>query len=317
MKFSLATLALLAEGAQNGKGGKHGGIEMGGDNERWVWDTPKCLSNSADCSQTIELTDLSGEIKFNAEDYVNFKNSLYTISLPGRHIQLQFDQDHDFGMEFHKQCGFDRLQIFTGNAATFDKTNRIARFCGPKKGSKPFDGSGKLKEVDGVMPMWDEELNTMSSDVLIGLDLDQDFDGYSGFTLKYTSFAIVPPVLDTFQKTAKWNEETIKSMVNLLEWKNPKAAQKSINSYFANVYKRASIPNQKCNKKWEAPVSGDLQSWMKEDFAMSMDASMDNVTSFMNKQNFLMLEYVGSCKGAAGWPRKYQSIIRKLRNNLK
>lgn len=174
MKFSLATLALFgAEAAKNGKGGKHGGVDMGGDNDRWVWDTPKCLTNEKDCSQTIELKKWSGEIKFEAEDYVNFKNTLVTINVPGRHIELLFDQDHEFGMEYHKQCGYDRLQIFTGTAANFDKTNRIARFCGPKKGDKPYDGSGKLKEVDGVLSMWDTKLDTLSSDVIIGIDFDQ------------------------------------------------------------------------------------------------------------------------------------------------
>jgi len=39
-------------------------------------------------------------------------------------------------------CGYDRLHIFTGSIKNFEKTNRIARFCGPKIKSwtKPFDG---------------------------------------------------------------------------------------------------------------------------------------------------------------------------------
>lgn len=315
MKFSLATLALLGvEGGKGGKGGKHGGVDMGGNNDRWVWDTPKCLSNSKDCSQTIELNKWSGEIKFEAEDYVNFKNTLVTINIPGRHIELQFDQDHEFGMEYHKQCGYDRLQIFTGTAATFDKTNRIARWCGPKKGNKPYDGSGKLKEVDGVLSMWDTKLDTLSSDVIIGIDFDQDFDGYSGFTLKYTSYDIIPPTLNTFQLATAWNLEKIQSIIDLLDWKNVKGAKKAVNNYFANVNKRASQPNQKCNKKWEDEVTDAMQEMMKK--AFYMNASFETIVWIMEMQTGLMKEYVGKCKQAKGWPKKRDNILKKLNKNL-
>ena len=44
-------------------------------------------------------------------------------------------------MEWHEMCGYDRLHIFTGSIKNFEKTNRIARFCGPKAPwTKPFDG---------------------------------------------------------------------------------------------------------------------------------------------------------------------------------
>ena len=92
---------------------------------------------------------------------------------PNRRVHLQFDQDAGFGLEWHRQCGFDKVHIFRGNADNFVETNRIARFCGPKSGSAPFDGSGKLKAVDGSQPMWDTAFNTRSSEILVGIDLDQ------------------------------------------------------------------------------------------------------------------------------------------------
>ena len=86
-------------------------------------------------------------------------------------------------------CGYDKLHIFRGNRDNFQKTNRIARFCGPKGDSdKPFDGSGrafvyvclvllkysgKLMPVDDVQPMWDTPVNAQSNEVIVAIDLDQ------------------------------------------------------------------------------------------------------------------------------------------------
>ena len=59
-----------------------------------------------------------------------------------KQILLQFDKSYGFEMEWHEQCGYDRLHIFTGSIEDFQSTNRIARFCGPKvkAWTKPFDG---------------------------------------------------------------------------------------------------------------------------------------------------------------------------------
>ena len=107
-------------------------------------------------------------------------------------------------MEWHEMCGYDRLHIFTGSIKNFEKTNRIARFCGPKAPwTKPFDGlqpnlfrqkisyilgARKLRnlEVDGVreLAMWDKPYETMTNQVIIAFDLDDDFSHLKGFKLK-------------------------------------------------------------------------------------------------------------------------------------
>ena len=76
-------------------------------------------------------------------------------------------------MEFHNKCGYDKLHIFKGNVTDFEQTNRIARFCGPKTGDKPWDGSRKIKEINGELAMWDSPYNTFSSQVIVAVDLDQ------------------------------------------------------------------------------------------------------------------------------------------------
>ena len=81
-------------------------------------------------------------------------------------------------MEYHNKCGYDKLHIFRGNLKTFDQTNRIARFCGPKQNgnnghSKPYDGANKVYETAGVLPMWDEAFDTGSNEVIVAVDFDQ------------------------------------------------------------------------------------------------------------------------------------------------
>ena len=67
---------------------------------------------------------------------------MLTFSKANKHIVLQFDKEYGFSMEWHEQCGYDKLHIFTGSVKNFEKANRIARFCGPKikTWTKPFDG---------------------------------------------------------------------------------------------------------------------------------------------------------------------------------
>ena len=96
-------------------------------------------------------------------------------------MKLKFDVDHEFQLEYHNKCGYDKLHIFRGNLETFDQTNRIARFCGPKQNgnnghSKPYDGANKVYETAGVLPMWDEAFNTGSQEVIVAVDFDQGKD---------------------------------------------------------------------------------------------------------------------------------------------
>ena len=97
---------------------------------------------------------------------------------------LKFDQSHEFGLEFHRKCGYDKLHLFKGNVAEFEPTNRIARFCGPRQNGKngktmPWDGSRKVKKRGGVLPMWDSEFDTDSNEVIVAVDFDQGKDQLS------------------------------------------------------------------------------------------------------------------------------------------
>ena len=74
MKLSLATLSLI-EAAKNGRGGKHGRIELS-DNDRFSWKVPKCIQNKdAYCTNETVLTDDQGSIVFDASNYKNLEVS--------------------------------------------------------------------------------------------------------------------------------------------------------------------------------------------------------------------------------------------------
>ena len=72
MKFSLATLALI-EAAKNGKGGKHGGVNMSTD--RFNWKVPKCIQNPDFCVAHEKETDFEGSIVIDQKNYKNFEVS--------------------------------------------------------------------------------------------------------------------------------------------------------------------------------------------------------------------------------------------------
>ena len=77
MKLSVATLSLI-EAAKNGRGGKHGNVDLG-DNERFQWKIPKCIQNKdLFCTSETVYTDQDSarSIVFDEDNYKNFEVSL-------------------------------------------------------------------------------------------------------------------------------------------------------------------------------------------------------------------------------------------------
>ena len=104
-------------------------------------DDPNC---KGDCVKTF--TSFSAEI--NVQDYESYVSCMWKIKLlPTRTIEFQFAGDFD--LEYHQQCGYDRVHIFSGSV---DGANdRQGRFCGPCDGGLPYDGCKRNVEVDGEM----------------------------------------------------------------------------------------------------------------------------------------------------------------------
>ena len=72
MKLALTSL-LFVEAAKNGKGGKHGGVDL--SNDRTSWQIPKCLSDPSLCTKYETVKQESGSIIINKEDYKNMNVS--------------------------------------------------------------------------------------------------------------------------------------------------------------------------------------------------------------------------------------------------
>ena len=101
---------------------------------------------SCDNNCNAHYTAKSGQIVVRANQYKNYQSCLWTIDVgTGNSIEFTFDKKAGFDVEFHHKCGYDKLHIFSGNMQ--GKPERVARFCGPKDGEKPFDGSGKILAV--------------------------------------------------------------------------------------------------------------------------------------------------------------------------
>ena len=76
MKLALTSLVLV-EAAKNGKGGKHGGVDLSGD--RTSWQIPKCLTDPNSCTVYTTLYSDSGSIIIDKNDYKNMNVSFYFL----------------------------------------------------------------------------------------------------------------------------------------------------------------------------------------------------------------------------------------------
>ena len=172
MKIPALLLGVVAAG-KGGRGGKHGNVDLEGT--RYNWKIPKCITSPEFCQEDKVVTARKGEIELKPEDYDNHRNVMYRIQLgDSRKIKLKFKQEAGFGMEWHRNCGYDKVHIFTGRADDFDNAQRIARFCGPKnEGGAPFDAAGNIRPVNGKMAMWDEWMDVGSGEIVVAIDLDQ------------------------------------------------------------------------------------------------------------------------------------------------
>jgi len=175
------------------RGGKHGRVEVNAPGDRLLLHYPICMTNPesplCDKSCVKHFTQPSGKI--HVRNYNSFMSCMWTIEVPaGSSISFKFEKRFD--LEFHHRCGYDRVHIFSG---TIDgETQRQGRFCGPKpSSSKPYDGSKRNVETNGVMPFWDTAYDIQSNTAIVGFDSDQTYVG-GGFTLSWNSHPVSGPV---------------------------------------------------------------------------------------------------------------------------
>lgn len=192
--FGLFVASALAESENwndvEKRKGKHGRVNLGEDGDRLLLHYPICMNYpdhsdcKAECRKTF--TDFSGRIEM--KDYESYTSCLWEIKLPATRT-IEFKFEGDFDLEYHYQCGYDRVHIFSG--AIDGDNQRQARFCGPNgPNSLPWDGSKRnVAGANGQLNFFSAPFDIQNNQAFVGFDADQSFVG-GGFTLVWNSHKI-------------------------------------------------------------------------------------------------------------------------------
>lgn len=306
--------------------GKHGRTEVS-KNDRWIWDYPLCMTvpNHSSCDNDCkgDFSSDSGEIVIKPKDYRNYLSCLWTINVnPNKKLILNFEKKAGFDVEYHKKCGYDRIHIFSGTIE--GDSVRHARFCGPKDGEKPYDGTGKIVETDGVLPFWDTPYDLGSNQAIIGFDVDQKFVG-QGFTLKWNSVPSDDYEIDfnnVFEAHQYLEEALTKQMETQLLFPKTKVKSKYQQKIQVILTKsKLAIENnpasdgekkRRCAKSEELSVTPEVVQQIKDVY----DARAATFRETTDAMIALLEEYLGVCKKAkVSWPKRLEKLAKGVEND--
>lgn len=278
---------------------------------------------SCDNNCNAHYTAKSGQIVVRANQYKNYQSCLWTIDVgTGNSIEFTFDKKAGFDVEFHHKCGYDKLHIFSGNMQ--GKPERVARFCGPKDGEKPFDGSGQIKETNGVMPFWDAAFDIKNSQAVIGFDVDQK-NVANGFVLKWNTVLgnnVIEIDFHNVFEAHEYLEETLKRKMLTIYFVKDGAKEK----YQAKIMKllekaHTAISNnpaskgskkRRCAKLETESVTPEVVQQIKDVYVSRNVGFTQTVEAMIN----LLAEYLGNCRRAnTSWPLKLEKLARGIIND--
>jgi len=325
--FALATFALAAKDPKwdrvAKRGGKHGRLHV--DNpgqDRLLLHYPICMTNreSPLCDKTCvkNFDQESGRIKI--KNYESFRSCLWTINVPATH-SISFQFVDDFNLEYHQRCGFDRVHIFSGGLD--GDTQRQGRFCGPKpNGNKPFDGSKRNVETNGVMPFWDIPFDIQSNKAIIGFDSDQSFVG-GGFTLVWNSHKIhdydFTYVFEAHEFVSIQAEYLFGSVMFGSD-KDKKKYKKKLEGKIIKASRRALSNNpgsqgdkrRKCAVSEQQPVSPAIVKAC-EALVGQVDDMTADFRDAMNILTMIINEYLDDCMQAGTkWPKRVSEFADEV-----
>jgi len=192
MKLSTAFHMALVH-AYGGEGSDNKVKSLGMSEIRYIYDTPICQS----VQQCRGQNGCDGRV-YRARkgiiavvDYENGFNCLWEIKgAPGTKIRIEIEQTGEtFGIENHRACGFDRLNIQNGARDENGEFGKYGRFCSNKHDSgKVHNALTAFNSFNGVKIQnaeWQAgavELDT--NHLQIGFDTDNQGTG-KGFTINY------------------------------------------------------------------------------------------------------------------------------------
>lgn len=307
-----ATAAVASDAAWNEvnrRQGKHGRVNLGDDNDRLLLHHPICMTYPDDqkCKSECQETFTANSGRISISDYESFTSCLWQIKLPPtRTITLQFVDDFD--LEYHYQCGYDRVHIFSGSV---DGDNqRQGRFCGPRGSDNlPWDGSGRNVAVNGEMNFFSAPYDIRNNNAIIGFDADQSLIG-GGFTLVWNSHKLYDYDFTDVFEAHEFVTTTAQFLFDNVQFDSPREKRvysKQLAGRIIEASHRAlsnnpgsSGPKQRrCAKSQDESVSNETVQIMKDLY----DNDQADFRDAMAAMEALITEFLGNCRvGGQKWP---------------
>jgi len=303
------------------RGGKHGRVNMGdGNQDRLLLHHPMCMTfpDHPNCEESCQQTFTSFSGKIEIKDYESYTSCLWQIKLPPtRTIEIQFTGDFD--LEYHYQCGYDRVHIFSGS---IDGDNqRQGRFCGPKGSDEfPWDGSKRNVATNGEMNFFSHPFDIQNNNAIIGFDADQNLVG-GGFTLEWNSHKIYEydftDVFEAHEFVTKKADYLFNS-VFFGTVKEKKLYQKQLDGRITAASLRAlqNNPGSPAGFKKRRCAKSQQESVSNETVQIMMNLSDNETADFrdaMAAMEALITEFLGNCKiGGKRWPLRVSEFGAKV-----
>lgn len=289
------------------------GNEVQAEVDRYFWQHPRCKAVETLCDPTCmgDFTEDTGSITVGPGDYKSMKNCLWNIKVdPTKAIQLQFNKSHGFGVEYHRNCAYDKIHIFDNL-----DNSRLARMCGPKEGGTPFDGSQKLKPINGVMEMWDVPYDSHSNQVMIAFDTDRDSDGFAGFELSWTSNTVYTADFTNMEQSLNWLREKLTAIANRREFKgHGRTIIKNRIDGYVDAGVAAVNRVRACSREASDPLSNELFAKLKDLNDGKRNAYFMGLADTARE---IIMFYLESCyKAEITWIRNTQNLKNKFSDNL-
>jgi len=307
--WKLASVFVAGCNAERAKG-KRGNLDQ--SKERYIWTTPRCLSVPEMCDPTCmqNFDSDTGKITIGPDEYTNMRNCLWRIEVSDQKtLQLQFNQTFGFGIEYHRNCAFDKIHVFDQN-----DNSRLARFCGPKD-DLPYDGARKLRAIDGELEMWDLPFDSHTNSIVVGFDTDRDESGFAGFELLWEAKTVYDTDFSKAEDSLTWIQEKMTDIVNRRTFKGHgrSAVKGTIDGYIPKA-KAAIGRKRNCARDSSKPISDDLTKTLKQ---MADGTKSMFFFTLADTAKAIVIDYIGDCKKARGtWTNNTKNLKTKFTSNL-
>lgn len=274
--------------------------------DRYIMDDPICpdvdtcrdiTTNGMKC-RGFHSKKTTGRIRLQAKHklYSSTFNCRWEIEAPkGYKVRIKITQGHKkFGIEHHKNCGFDRLHIQSNTG------ERFGRLCSNKMTSgETYNGLSAPMSFNGEKIesfKWQDWITLPTNHLVIGFDSDRLNEKNRGFRLVYETYKdhVVPNVVKEEIKNLKSEEQALMNQIFSPEDK-----------WFTRIGKKVQDHYDQIFEKWHAcgGASMDPNYNMDSNFERNnnvMDKTAEIQALYKGYRDFIdtQLTELGTCKRA-------------------